>query len=192
MWRKIFIVLMGVFAVVNSYAQTVPSEVSDSTGQSVTLTPQPIFGYLSYDSALTSMAQYVLVEQQMDELRQAYEAEMQRVEEEFNQKYEAFLEGRRDFPRTILLKRQTELQQLLQRNVEFKEQCKQELAKARADALAPLRQQLNRAIATVARQHRLIMVVNTDADATPFIEPAFGLDITDEVSRLLSDESTND
>ena len=91
---------------------------------------QPIFGYLSYDEALKVIPQYAIVEKQMTDLRQAYDTEMKRVEDDFNQKYEAFLDGRKDFPRTILLKRQTELQQLLQRNLEFKAKSLEELEKA--------------------------------------------------------------
>ena len=149
---------------------------------------QTFIGYLSYDSVLVSMPQYTLVENQMDTLRQVYQTELKRVEDDFNQKYEAFLDGRKDFPRTILLKRQTELQQLLQRNVEFKEQSLKELQQARTDALAPLRQRLSEAIAAVARQQQLAVVVNTDSNACPFIDPDFSIDITQEVMKVISDK----
>ena len=150
--------------------------------------PVIMIGYLSYDSALVTMDDYAIVRKQLADLRTAYEKELQRVEDEFNAKYEAFLEGQKDFPRTILLKRQTELQQLLQRNVEFKEQSLKELQQARTDALAPLRQRLSEAIAAVARQHQLAVVVNTDSNACPFIDPDFSIDITQEVMKVISDK----
>jgi outer membrane protein len=140
-------------------------------------------GFLSYDSLLTSMPQYAIVEKQMADLQQAYDAELKRAEEEFNQKYEAFLDGRKDFPRTIMLKRQTELQQLLQRNVDFKQQAQGELKQARQQAMKPLRQQLNEAIALVAHRHGLAVVVNTDAEACPYIDPALAIDISVEVRQ---------
>ena len=148
--------------------------------------PSPTIGYLSYDSLLFAMPQRVIVEKQMEELTAQYEAELRRVEDEFNQKYEAFLDGRKDFPRTILLKRQTELQQLMQRNVEFREKSRQELQQARDDAYAPLRQHLQEAIAKVASKHHLAVVVNTDANACPFIDPALAIDISLEVEEELS------
>ena len=77
------------------------------------------FGFLSYESALKSTPEYGEVQMKMDSLRSAFQAELQRVEEEFNRKYEDFLEGQKDFPRTILLKRQTELQEMLQKNIQF-------------------------------------------------------------------------
>jgi len=135
------------------------------------------------------MPQYAIVEEEMAALREAYEAEMKRVEDDFNQKYEAFLDGRKDYPRTILLKRQTELQQLLQRNVEFKEQCRKELEQTRKEKMAPLHAHLSMSISKVARQHQLAVVVNTDANACPFIEPSMALDISEEVKLLLSKET---
>ena len=143
-------------------------------------------GYLSYDSALAAMPDYALVQARQAELRQAYEAELKRVEEEFNQKYEAFLEGQRDFPRTILLKRQTELQQLMEKNLEFKRQGLQELEQHYEEALAPLRQKLDQAIATLARKRGLAIVVNTDSRACPFISPDMGVDLQEAVAAMLA------
>ena len=92
------------------------------------------FGYLSYQQALQAMPQYALVQKQMAELRHQYEAELQRVTNEFNRKYEEFLEGQREFPKTILQKRQTELQELMTRNVTFKEESLKQLADAEREA----------------------------------------------------------
>ena len=147
---------------------------------------QVFIGCISYDEALRSMPQYVDVEAQMDTLRQAYEAELKRVEDDFNQKYEAFLEGRKDFPRTIMLKRQTELQQLLEQNIAFKEQGRKELEKTRKEKLVPLQAQLSMAISAVAREHQLAVVVNTDSNACPYIDPELAIDLNDEVKQQLS------
>jgi len=153
---------------------------------SVPAVASPTIGYLSYDSVLTAMPQCAIVEKQLEELATQYEDELKRVEDEFNQKYEAFLDGRKDFPRTILLKRQTELQQLMQRNIEFRENSRRELQQAREEAYAPLRLSLSKAIAIVAKHHKLAVVVNTDANACPFIDPALAIDISQEVEKELS------
>ncbi|MCR5472123.1 MAG: OmpH family outer membrane protein [Prevotella sp.] len=144
------------------------------------------FGYLSYDLALKSMKEYATVQMRMDSLRSAFNAEMQRVEDEFNRKYEDFLDGQKDFPRTILLKRQTELQEMLQKNVAFKQQSVQEMKDTEAQLMAPLRIHLNEAIATIAREQGLALVINTDANACPFIEPAMGVDVNELVAKKLN------
>ena len=144
------------------------------------------FGFLSDDLALKSMKDYAAVQMRMDSLRSAFNAEMQRVEDEFNRKYEDFLEGQKDFPRTILLKRQTELQEMMQKNIAFKQQLQRELTDTEAQLMAPLRIHLNEAIATIAREQGLALVINTDANACPFIEPAMGVDVNELVVKKLN------
>ena len=144
------------------------------------------FGYLSYEAALKAMPENAAVLMKMDSLRSAFQEELQRVENEFNRKYEDFLEGQKDFPRTILLKRQTELQDMLQKNIQFKQQSIDELKQTETLLMAPLRTRLNAAIATVAREQHLALVINTDANACPFIEPTMGVDVTEAVEQLLS------
>ena len=97
------------------------------------------FGFLSYERALKSMPEYALVQQKITTQQEQFQAETLRVEDEFNRKYEDFLDGQRDFPRTILQKRQSELQELMEKNIRFKEQSRQELADAEREAMAPLR-----------------------------------------------------
>ena len=59
------------------------------------------FGYLSYETALKSMPDYAVVQQKLADLRQQYQNETLRVEDEFNRKYEEFLEGQREFPQVV-------------------------------------------------------------------------------------------
>ncbi len=147
--------------------------------------PQLRFGYLSYDSVLVSMPAYSAAQQQLQTLREAYEAEMKRAEDEFNAKYEDFLDGQQDFPRTILLKRQNELQELISRNVAFRKQGLHELDSVRQETIKPLRARLDTAIRQVARERGYAIVINTDGNACPWIAPELGVDITAEVRKLL-------
>ncbi len=168
-------ILLVIFACI---ALTAQAQVSDSA--------QVIkFGYLSYESVLKTMSEYGAVMMRMDSLRSAFNAEMQRVENEFNRKYEDFLEGQKDFPRTILLKRQTELQEMMQKNLSFKQQLQKELTDTEAQLMAPLRIHLNEVIATIAREQKLALVINTDANACPFIEPMLGVDLNSAVITKL-------
>ena len=186
MKRALYLLIM-VLGCLTTQAQTDVPAAGDAVPHDSVAKPLILFGYLSYDSMLVAMPQYAIVRQQMADLRQAYETELKRVEDEFNQKYEAFLEGRAEFPRTILLKRQTELQEMLQRNVDFKRQGQEDLQRAEREALAPLRILLNETIASVARELGLALVVNTDSNACPFIEPMMGVDINEAVlNRLLN------
>ena len=145
------------------------------------------FGYLSYEAALKSMPDYALVQQQMADLRAQYQAETKRVEDEFNRKYEDFLDGQRDFPKTILQKRQTELQELMTRNIEFRQKSLEELAQAEQQAMAPLRIRLIETLGNIGRERGYAFIVDTDQKALPFINPAMGEDITELVTTKLNE-----
>ena len=64
------------------------------------------YGYISYKEAVKALPDYEQAQQNMAALKAKYDAEMQRVEDEFNKKYEDFLAGQRDFAPSILRKRQ--------------------------------------------------------------------------------------
>ena len=144
------------------------------------------YGFLSYDYALKAMPEYGEVQMHLDTLRTAYQQEMQRVEKEFNSKYEDFLEGQKDFPRTILLKRQKELQEMLEKNIQFKQQLQQDLKDTEAKLLASLYSRLNETIASIAREQKLELVVNTDSNSCPFIDPKLSVDLNEQVVQLLN------
>ncbi len=141
------------------------------------------FGFLSYEAALQSMPDYTMVQQKMAELRSQYETELARVEDEFNLKYEDFLDGQRDFPKTILQKRQSELQELMTRNINFKENSREELANAEQEAMAPLRIKLIETLGKIARERGYAFIVDTDVKALPFINPDMG----DDINQLVQD-----
>ena len=189
MMKKLVFILVTMMCGLNISAQDDSTKVEVPTYQETSsIKPQIsniIIGFLSYDSALVSMPEYAIAQQQIAETRQAYDDEMKRVEKEFNDKYEEFLENRKDYPRTILLKRQTELQELLEKNIAFKNQSRKELQQIERQILAPLRIRLNETIDTIARQQQLTMVVNTDSNACPFIEPMQSVDLNETVIRAL-------
>ena len=148
-------------------------------------TPTFRFGYLSYEAALLSMPEYANVQQKMNALREQFQAETLRVEDEFNRKYEDFLDGQRDFPRTILQKRQSELQELMEKNIRFKEQGRQELADAEREAMAPLRFRLIELLSTIGRERGYAFIYDTDTKALPFLNISFGEDINQLVQDAL-------
>lgn len=150
-------------------------------------TSEPVlkFGFLSYTAALQSMSDYAIVESQMKELEAQYAAEQKRVEDEFNKKYEEFLDGQRDFPQTILQKRQTELQELLDKNIAFKKEGQRLIAEAREKAMQPLKAHLADALARVGSSRGLAFILNTDVNAVPWMNITMGEDVTQAVIQSL-------
>jgi len=148
------------------------------------------FAYLSYDKALKAVPGYGLAKQSLDNLRAKYEAEQKRAEQDFNLKYEEFLDGQRDFPETILRKRQMELKEMMERNIAFKKDIREQLAIAEAKLFDPLRELLSSALTKIAIENGYAFILNTDQNAVPFIHPALGVDINQLVKTTLQEQNT--
>ncbi len=163
----------------SSVGSVAPADTATPATENPTDSIAPVFrfGFLSYDTVMKGMVEYADAQDSITQVREAYEKELQRVEKEFNKKYESFLEGQREFPRTILLKRQNELQDLMQQNIDFKAQARLDLQAAEERFMAPVRQRLNEVLAVIAKEYGLAFVLNTDANACPFIDPFYGMDI---------------
>ena len=146
------------------------------------------FGYLSYDSVMVAMPEYAEFKTNMAQLREQYEAEQKRVENDFNKKYEEFLDGQATFPKTILQKRQSELQEMLDRNIDFKKQSLKMLNDVEANLMNNIKTTINTAVSIVAQERGFAFVLNTDKEAVPFINPAMGEDITEAVKKLLTEK----
>ena len=148
-------------------------------------TAQVKFGFFSYEEAFQSMPEYALVQANLKDLHSKYDAETRRAEEEFNRKYEEFLDGQSDFAPTILQKRQTELQELMKKNVAFKAESIKLLKQAETEAYAPLREKMRKVLATIGAEHGYAFILNTDGDACPYIDPEMGEDVSQIVKEAL-------
>ena len=175
--------LLALFALSMSiYAQN----DDDAVGTTPAAATDMKFGYVSYSALLESMPDYTDAMSRYTQLEEKYAAETRRVEDEFNAKYEAFLEGQRDFPPTILNKRQSELQELLEKNIAFKNESKRLLADAKVVFMKPLREKLANVLATIGQEMGLAFIINTDNDSCPFINPQKGVDVHDIATRMLN------
>lgn len=144
------------------------------------------FGYLNYSEAIKAMPGYADMQKSLAELKRQYANETKRSEEEFNQKYEAFLEGQKDFAPSILKKRQYELQELLNNSVSFKKEAARLLEQAEADMYAPLKKRLNEILRQVGRERGYAFILNTDNDAVPYIDTTSGEDISSLVRNMFT------
>ena len=136
------------------------------------------FGYFSYQEALKGMPDYAIVQRNLDSLKDKYAAETKRAEDEFNKKYEEFLDGQRDFAPSIRNKRQAELMELMEKNMAFKNESLRLLAAADTDAYAPLKSKLAAALQKIGHDRGYAFIINTDKEAAPYVDPSMGEDIS--------------
>lgn len=153
---------------------------------SLTANAQTRFGYFSFDNVLKSMPDYVMAQRSIDDLRQKYDAEMKRAEDEFNSKYEEFLDVQKDLVPAILRKRQAELQEMMQKNINFKNESQRLLKQAEADAFAPVKNKLYNALTKVGQAQGYAFILNTDGYACPYVNPEMGEDATEFIKEALN------
>lgn len=183
MKRRLFVLLTFMILSLSSFAQDSMAVVN----------PRAVrFAYLSYSQTLQSMPEYKLVQESLKKMRAQYEAEQKRAEQDFNIKYEAFLEGQRDFPETILRKRQTELKEIIERNIAFKAEVREQLSKAETEAMAPLKARLAAVLTRIGLERGYAFILNTDQNAVPFIHPGMGKDISGKVLEELKKDGTQE
>ena len=151
--KKVILVAVMVLTGLSGYAQ------KENTGMK--------FAFLSLDSVMHSMEEYAQLQRDMAAMRQQYEAEMKRVEDDFNKKYEEFLDGQKNFPKTILQKRQSELQEMMDKNIAFKKESLQLLNDTEKTQTDVIRMMVEMAVKTLGMQRGYAFILNTDADATP-------------------------
>jgi len=135
------------------------------------------FGFFSHNEALKSMPEYAIAQRNLENLEAQYAAEMKRAEDEFNKKYEEFLEGQSKYAKAIRQKRQAELQDLMEKNLAFKQEAMRLLEAAKKDAETPLKEKLKATLQRIGAERGYAFILNTDSNTCPYIDPAMGEDI---------------
>ncbi len=144
-----------------------------------------VMGYIHSSEILPLMPQYLAMQESMESLKQQYKAEAQKSESDFQRKFEEFMQGQKDFPKTILEKRQNELQIMLETNAEFRIKAQQLLAEAERNMLADVKAELNEAIAVVAQEKGVSIVYDLDGGSVPYIVPGLAAELTNAVKSYL-------
>mgnify|MGYP003290557517 CR=1 FL=1 len=149
---------------------------------------QSKFGYVSYKELVKSLPEYNIVQGHLDDLQAKYEAEVERSDREFNQKYADFIEGQSQFPDNIRIKRHKELQELMEKSMAFKDEVRCVMRDARHEMMQPLHEKVDEAVMKVCVDGDYDYVLNTDDKAYIAINPRSGTDITEQVKQELGIE----
>ena len=169
---------------------TASAQQTDVAAESVEnpLPVAPRYGYCSHRQLLESMPEYAQAVAQLKSLRGKYESEASHNEEDFRRRFQEYLQGQKEFPEAILLKRQADLERSMEEGLAFRARADSLLQQAETDLMQPLHGRIDAAIRAVAVEHGYECVVNTDAGAFPFLNPALSEDITTFVSEKLRGE----
>ena len=154
----------------------------------ITATAQSKFGYVSYTEIVKALPEYAIVQADLDELQAKYEAEIERSDREFNQKYADFIEEQKSFPDNIRMKRHKELQELMERSIAFKDEVNRTMREARHEMMKALYDKVNEAVMEICTDGGYDYILNTDEKVYIAINPKNGKDITAKLKKALEIE----
>lgn len=152
------------------------------------VTAQSKFGYVSYKEIVKTLPEYNIVEAHLDELQAMYEAEVERSDREFNQKFTDFIEEQSRFPDNIRMKRHKELQELMEKSIAFKKEINSAMREARAEMMKPLYEKVDEAAMKVCIAGDYDYILNIDDRAYIAINPKSGVDVTEQLLQELNME----
>ncbi len=163
-----------------------PVQVVTAVNQAgVNMVVKPRYGSLSYDSLFHSMPEYVKAMESLERLRQQYYKETEYNSANFKRLFMEFLQGQKEFPQNILLKRQRDLQSEMERDLAFRHQADSLLTAAQKELLLPVAAKLDSAIRLVGAERGYDFVINTDVKSHPYVNAALTEDATPYVREKL-------
>ena len=145
---------------------------------------QTKFAHMNSQEVITAMPEYTKAQNDLDKMSKDYQAEMQRTQEEFNRKYQEFLQQADSLPQNIAERRQKELQDMAQRQEQFQQEAYQSMQKAQQDAMTPIYQKLDQAIQAVGKAEGVIYIFDIARTPVAYIG-AESVDVTAKVKTQL-------
>ncbi len=116
------------------------------------------FGHVSSDVLVQAMPEYDSALAQMEELRQHYSDEIERIQVEINNKIEEFNQGEATMSELIKEAKASEIQELQVRLQNYSQTAQQELQQRQLRLMQPIMDKARNAIDEVAKEHGLIYV----------------------------------
>lgn len=151
--------------------------------------PAPQYGKLSYKTVVAQLPEYAEAQAQIKRVHEQYEAETRRNEAAFQQMYADFLVGQKNFTKNILEKRQNELKDAMERGLKFRVEAQKLVAQAEEEIMATLYKRVEAAVAQVAQQMKLSLVVNSDERAVLYTPLPLTVDISQQVLEVAQQRS---
>jgi outer membrane protein len=140
--------------------------------------------YVNYSEIITAMPEYLQLQDSLQKTKEAIEAELKILEEEYNKKYTAFMAESETLVESIRIRRLQEIQDIEQRAQTFNQQSQQNLQQLQQNLFIPIQQKVKEAIEAVGGESNFAYIMEGTAllyinpqsiDATPLVKKKLGL-----------------
>lgn len=143
------------------------------------------FGHINAQEIVTAMPEFTKAQTDIQNLEKQLTSELQRSNEEFNKKYQEFMQAQDSLPQNIAERRQKELIDMQQRTEQFQQEAAQQMQKAQADAMAPIYKKLDDAIKAVGAAEGVIYIFDLARTPVAYVNESQSINLTAKVKSQL-------
>jgi len=140
--------------------------------------------YVNTQDVLMAMPELSSMNKQIEDLNQEFESELKVMNEEFTNKYQAFMAQQDSLTENIRLRRMQEIQDLEQRMNQLYQTAQTTVQQKQEELFRPIQEKMMKAISDVGSENGYAYVLNvgtllytgsTSVDATPLVKKKLGL-----------------
>lgn len=143
------------------------------------------FGHVKSYEVIQLMPEYTKAMTDLQDLQKKYTDEIKRANDEFNRKYQEFVQQQDSLPRNIAERRQKELQDLMERGQQFEQEVQENMQKAQQDLTAPIFKKVEDAIIAVGQEGGYIYVFDLSRTSIPYVNDRQSTDVTPALKAKL-------
>ena len=140
MFKKIFVAVIVAIASITSYAQTLK------------------FGTVNLDEVMQAMPETSVLERELSTRTQNFQNQAKSMQDEFQSKYQAYVEQHDSLDELTLGVREDELRSLQQRAEQYQQTAYQQIAQYREQQLAMIQEKLFKAIRAVGDREQYVAI----------------------------------
>lgn len=143
------------------------------------------FGHINAQEIISVMPEFTKAQNDLQALNKQLGQDLQRTQEEFNKKYQEFMQQKDSLPTVIAERRQKELEDMMQRQQQFQEKAQQDMEKAQNDFMAPIYKKLDDAIKAVGATENVVYIFDLARTPIPYVNEAQSINLTQKVKTNL-------
>ena len=143
------------------------------------------FGHVKFAEILTVMPEYTKAQTDIQAQQKQYEDEMKRASDELTKKFTEYQQEQANLPKNIQERRQKELQELIEKGMQFQADAQQQLQKAYAEMMEPIYKKIDDAIKAVGQEGGYVYIFDLNRTDIPFVNESLSTDVTPAVKGKL-------
>lgn len=140
--------------------------------------------YVNTQEIITAMPEFTAMNTELQKLQLDFENEIKTMQEEYNNKYQAFVQQQDSLTENIRLRRMQEIQGISERTDQLYQVAQQTVAQKQEELFKPIQDKMMKAIQDVGTENNYTCILNTgmllytgnnSINATPLVRTKLGI-----------------